>query len=49
MVVFVGDDDGADLWVDGLHYGKLKKGDVVDFYSYPEIQVNGVRRKPTSA
>jgi len=39
--------DGSSLRVNGQDYGQLRAGDVVDFYAYPEVMVNGQVRKPT--
>jgi len=36
--------DGSELWVNGVYYGPLHSGDIVDFYGYPEIRVNGTLR-----
>jgi len=38
--------DGHELWVDGASYGPLSHGDIVDFYAFPEIRVNGNVRIP---
>jgi hypothetical protein len=43
---FVAETDGKTLWVDGQIYGSLNQGDVVDFYEYPVIKVNGIVREP---
>jgi len=39
--------DGKNLWIDGISYGLLNKGDVIDFYDYPTIKVNGEIRSPS--
>lgn len=41
--------DGKELWVNGTYYGPLAKGDVVDFYQFPEVLVNGVPRNPPAS
>jgi hypothetical protein len=33
--------DGDKLWIDDASYGSLNHGDIVDFYEYPTIKVNG--------
>ena len=41
--------NGKELWVNGVFYGTVENGDVVDFYGYPEIRVNDTRRDPIEA
>lgn len=41
--------ENGTLTVDGKDYGKLANGDIVDFYEYPAIKVNGSVRNPDGA
>jgi len=42
---FTAQTDGRTLWVDCKSFGSVTEGDVVDFYEYPTIKVNGVVRE----
>ena len=46
---FSAESDGQHLLVDGKDYGNLRTGDIVDFYDYPTIRVNGTVRFPSGA
>ena len=41
---FTAETDGSSLWVNDKSYGSLKTGDVVDFYDWPKVKVNGQER-----
>ncbi len=43
---FSAETNGKTLTVNGKDYGALNKGDIVDFYEYPTIKVNGEIRRP---
>ena len=43
---FTADTNGKNLIVNGKDYGALNSGDIVDFYEYPTIEVNGEVRRP---
>ena len=43
---FTAETNGKNLTVNGKNYGALNTGDIVDFYEYPTIKVNGEIRRP---
>lgn len=43
---FRAETDGRRLTVDGINYGALRSGDIVNFDSWPNVKVNGEIRSP---